>query len=165
VTKFLQSYFSEEQQTEKLRQDIIRQSRVLNFRSKAIINSSPFSTKQVKKLYTLPIRGGDIETANKLKLLPAIAEKIKKFLGWLCIFLKIKKIENRHNLILQLFRLNLKFVLRFWDVSIITFIFDLTIVDPTPVPIIMGIAVGSNVGYLGVGGTLIAQSLLATFML
>lgn len=162
ITKYLKEYYSEKQLMEKLREDLIRQSKLIKSSSKEIISYSPSSANQGNKTYY--IRGGDMDIVKQPKLLEFIVGRTNKLILWLWLFCNTK--ENKNHLIFQLLRFNLSNILKIWQVSISTFDIEIfTIIGSSPViPAVAGAVLGSTAGCLGVAATLLIQASASVFL-
>ena len=160
VTKFVQSYFSEEKKMERLRQDIIRQSNLFKSPSPVTIKDSSLATR-VMNPSTLSIRGGKLERSTNLKLLTTITKKIKEWINWLWFILYDPLTRGKSNIILDLLRFNLLAIIKMWGLRITVGGGIVVIHGPNLIPpVVYGLVTGPIVGFLGVGTTLALEFLI-----
>jgi hypothetical protein len=160
VTKFVQSYFSEEKKMERLRQDIIRQSNLFQSLSPVTVKDTSLETR-VMNPSTLSIRGGKLERLKNLKLLTTITKKIKEWINWLWFILYDPLTRGKSNIILDLLRFNLVAIIKIWGLNISGGGGIVVIHGPNLIPpVVYGLVTGPIVGFLGVGTTLALEFLM-----
>jgi hypothetical protein len=156
VTKFVQSYFSEEKKMERLRRDIIRQSNRLKSPSPVTVKDTSVATRvRLMNPSTLSIRGGKLNRLKNLKLLTTITKKIKEWINWLWFMLYDPLTRGKSNIILDLLRFNLLAIIKMWGLKITVGGGIVVIHGPNPIPpVVYGLVTGPIIGFLGVGTTL-----------
>jgi len=115
LTEIVKSYFSEEKKIERLRQDLIKQSKTLNSGSPVKVPVSSKSNRVLPRS-TLYIRGGELTNLQKLKSLRKVFKGIQTLIREL--YKITEKSSNRNNLILKLLRWNLFVILKLWRMTI-----------------------------------------------
>jgi hypothetical protein len=162
VTKFVQSYFSEEKKMERLRRDIIRQSNRLKSPSPVTVKDTSVTTRvRLMNPSTLSIRGGNIEHLTNRKLLTKSTGKIKQWINWLWFMLYDPLTRGKSNLILDLLRFNLLSLLRMWGLNLQAVgILQISLINLLP-SLVCAIVTGPIVVLLGVGTTLALEFFMA----
>jgi hypothetical protein len=162
ATRLAQSHFSEEKKMERLRRDIIRQSKLFKSSSSVPVKDTSFATR-VSNPSTLMIRGGNLERLKNLKLLTSLTKKIKQWINWLWFILYDASTKGKSNLILDLLRFNLLIIIRMWGLTIGSgggvVQFELPNLLP---PVVYGMVTGPILGFLGVSTTLALEFFIAT---
>lgn len=164
VTNRVQSYFSEKKKMERLRQDLIRQSKTLDSTSPARVpvlsKSKPVSTPS-----TLYIRGGQLQNIKKLMLFRKVFTKVKMLIVKLWVMLDTPhRLNQPTNIVLTLLRYNLFYILKLWRVIQFptfqgtTFYLDKTEIVKTSAAILTG----PILAWLGVAATLSLEILGVT---
>ena len=162
VTKFVQSYFSEEKKMERLRRDIIRQSNLFKSPSPVTVKNTSVATRvRLMNPSTFSIRGGNIEHLPKRKLLTKITGKIKQWRNWLWFILDEPFRKGKSNLILDLLRFNLLSLLRMWGLTLQAGgILQISFINLLP-SLVCGLVTGPIVVFLSVGTTLALEFFMA----
>jgi hypothetical protein len=162
VTKFVQSYFSEEKKMERLRRDIIRQSNLFKSPSPVTVKDTSVATRvRLMNPSTFSIRGGNIEHLTKRKLLTKSIGKIKQWRNWLWFILDEPFRKGKSNLILDLLRFNLLSLLRMWGLTLQAGgILQISFINLFP-SLVCGIVTGPIIVFLSVGTTLALEFFMA----
>lgn len=158
ATRLAQSHFSEEKKMERLRRDIIRQSKLFKSSSSVTVKDTSFATR-VSNPSTLTIRGGNLERLKNLKLLTNIPKKIKQWIN----ILYHASTKGKSNLILDLLRFNLLAIIRTLGLTIASGggIVQLEAPNLLP-PVVCGMVTGPILRFLGVGTTVALEFFIAT---
>ena len=154
-TERLKLYFSEKQKMERLRQDLISQSKLIKSSSQTGISSS---ATRFQKIVKFAIRGGSEE------LLFRNAQQIQKFIIFLLTALH-KKVTDKKilNLIIFSARLYLELILKLCQIHVKYYVNALT-GQLIILTVVAGGTSGFIISWIGAGATLFANFLGAVFL-
>ena len=160
-TEYLKYYFSEKQKMERLRQDLIKKSKLVKSSSQTRTSSS---SKRVQKIYNFALRGGS--ESQEFELLFDIAKEIRSGRDCLLAILETKAYNQKKlNVILWILRLYLRWILLLWKIHV-TFIFDTqTNQFGVMTAVLGGGTAGFITAWIGVGSTLLVANGLGVLLL
>lgn len=163
ATKCLKFYFSEEEQMKRLREDLIKQSNLIESFSKPKVSSSE---KQMMKIYNFAVRGGDLDSTKttRMRLLSAAADRISRIVIYVLSLSKTQVANG--NLIFRFISSHLEYIMARWGITAIycTLSLGTPFQQETIIAIVLGGTTGAIVGWIGVGVTLMAEVLIGAIV-